>query len=314
MTRIMAVSTRPEVQTAPVRQRQLNRKTSDILWALLFIGPQVIGLLIFSLIPLISAFYLSLTNWDGFGNTTFIGVQNFIDQFRSPDLYIALWNTVVYTVISVPGGLILALLVAMGLNNIRGKTIYRLLYFMPVVTGSVAVSVVWLYLLNGDFGIINTYARAWFGLELPNWLVDEHWVMPAIALIGIWWGLGYNMVIFLAGLQNVPTSLLEAAQIDGANKLQVFRNVTIPLLSPTTFFLTITAIISSFQVFDTAYVMTGGGPGKASYTMVFHVFKQAFIDFTFGKSSAAAVILFVIILLITVFQLFAQKRWVHYED
>lgn len=310
----MATTTTRDLRTTAASRRGLNRRTSDLLWALLFIGPQVIGLLIFSLIPLIGAFYLSFTNWDGFGNKTFIGVQNFVEQLQNPDLYTALLNTLIYTVIAVPGGLILALLVAMGLNNIRFKTFYRLLYFMPVVTGSVAVSVVWLYLLNGDFGIINTYAKAWFNIELPNWLVDDRFVMPAIALIGIWWGLGYSMVIFLAGLQNVPVSLQEAAQIDGANKWQVFRNVTVPLLSPTTFFLTMTAIISSFQVFDQSYVMTGGGPGKASYTMVFHVFKLAFVDFTFGKSSAAAMILFAIILAVTVFQLFAQKRWVHYED
>jgi multiple sugar transport system permease protein len=310
----MATTTTRDARTSAAGRRQLNRQTSDLLWALLFIAPQAIGLLIFSLIPLISAFYLSLTDWDGFGNSNFIGVQNYIEQLQSPALYTALWNTLVYTIIAVPGGLVLALLVAMGLNNIRGKTLYRLLYFMPVVTGSVAVSVVWLYLLNGDFGIVNTYAKSWFGLELPNWLVDDRFVMPAIALIGIWWGLGYSMVIFLAGLQNVPASLMEAAQIDGANKWHVFRNVTIPLLSPTTFFLAMTAVISSFQVFDQAYVMTGGGPGKASYTMVFHIFQLAFIDFTFGKSAAAAVILFAIILVITAFQLYAQRRWVHYED
>jgi len=178
----------------------------------------------------------------------------------------------------------------------------------------VAVAVVWLYLLNGDFGIINTYAQSWFGITLPNWLISEFWVMPSIALIGIWWGLGYNMVIFLAGLQGIPASLQEAAQIDGANKWHVFRNVTVPLLSPTTFFLSVTSIIGSFQVFDMAYVMTGGGPGNASRTMVLHIYDLAFIDFTFGKSAAAAVILFLIILVVTVFQLFAQKRWVHYED
>jgi multiple sugar transport system permease protein len=202
----------------------------------------------------------------------------------------------------------------MGLNNIQGKTIYRLLYFMPVVTGSVAVSVVWLYLLNDDFGIINTYALSLFGIDLPSWLTNSALVMPAIAVIGIWWGLGYNMVIFLAGLQNVPTSLVEAAQIDGANKLRIFRNVTLPLLSPTIFFLTVTSFIGSFQVFDQSNVMTGGGPGKASYTVVFHIYQLAFKDFTFGKSSAAAVILFMIILVVTVLQLYAQKRWVHYED
>lgn len=309
----MAATTTPSARTA-ASPRGLNRHTSDYLWAAVFIAPQVIGMVMFSLIPLLSAFYLSMTNWDGFGNSTFIGIQNFVEQFQSPELGTALWNTLVYTVISVPGGLILALLVALGVNKIRFKTIYRLLYFMPVVTGSVAVSVVWLYLLNGDFGIINTYARSFFGIELPNWLVDDRFVMPAIAVIGIWWGLGYSMVIFLAGLQNIPSSLLEAAQIDGANKLQTFWNVTLPLLSPTTFFLVITSLIGSFQVFDQAYVMTGGGPGYASYTMVLHIFKQAFIDFTFGKSAAAAMILFAIILVVTIFQLYAQRRWVHYED
>jgi multiple sugar transport system permease protein len=307
-------TTRDVVTTRTGGGRRMNRKTSELLWGLLFVGPQLLGLLVFSMIPLIGAFYLSLTNWDGFGSRTFIGLQNFVEQLRSPDLRISLWNTLVYTLIAVPGGLALSLLVAMGLNNIKGKTFYRLLYFLPVVTGSVAVSVVWLYLLNDDFGLINTYAASWFGIDLPSWLTDSRFVMPAIAVMSIWWGLGYSMVIFLAGLQGVPTSLVEAAQIDGANKLQIFRNVTLPLLSPTIFFLTVTNLIGSFQVFDQSNVMTGGGPGKASYTMVFHIYTLAFKDFTFGKSSAAAVILFFIILVVTVFQLYAQKRWVHYED
>jgi multiple sugar transport system permease protein len=309
----MAVTTRQDVRPA-ARRRGYSRQTADKLWAVLFVGPQVLGLLVFALIPLVSAFYLSFTNWDGFGNSTFVGVQNYVQQFQDPELRIALWNTLKYTIIAVPGGLVLALLVALGLNNVRGKTLYRLLYFMPVVTSSVAVSVIWLYLLNGDFGIINSNARAYLGWELPNWLVDERFVIPAIAMVGIWWGLGYNMVIFLAGLQNVSPSLLEAAQIDGANKWETFRNVTLPLLSPTTFFLLIMSLISSFQVFDQAFVMTSGGPGRASYTMVYHVYRLAFEQFTFGVSSAAAVILFAIILAVTIFQLYAQKRWVHYED
>jgi multiple sugar transport system permease protein len=294
--------------------RRWSRSTTDNLWALVFIGPQLIGLIVFSAIPLLAAFYLSFTNWDGFGNTTFIGVQNFVDQLGSADLHIALWNTLVYTLIVVPGGLALALLVATALHNIEFKTFYRLLYFMPVVTSTVVVATVWLYLLNNDFGIINANVKAWTGIELPNWLVDSKWVMPSIAVIGIWQGLGYSMVIFLAGLANIPVSVKEAAQIDGANRWQVFRNVTLPLLSPTTFFLTITALIASFQVFDLAFVMTNGGPGKASYTMVYHIYRLAFEDFTFGKSSAAAMILFAIILCVTIFQLYAQRRWVHYED
>lgn len=224
----MATTNTGTVATTTSAQRGMNRNTADLLWALLFIGPQLVVLIAFSLLPLIAAFYLSLTSWDGFGSRTFVGLQNYLEQLRSPDLGISLWISLVYTLISVPGGLILSLLVAMGVNNIRGKTFYRLFYFMPVVTGSVAVSVVWLYLLNDDFGILNTYALSWFGIDLPSWLTDSAVVMPAIAVIGIWWGLGYNMVIFLAGLQNVPTSLVEAAQIDGANKLRIFRNVTLP--------------------------------------------------------------------------------------
>lgn len=310
----MATTTTSNARTAASGGRRMSRQTSDNLWGLFFIAPQLIGLLIFSLFPLLAAMYISFTNFDIFARGSFVGVQNYVEQFRSPDLRIALWNTLLYTLISVPGGMILSLLVAMGLNNIRGKTIYRLLYFMPVVTGSVAVGVIWIYLLNDDFGIINTYAQAWLGIDLPSWLTNSAYVVPALAVIGMWWGLGYNMVIFLAGLQNVPTSLVEAAQIDGANKWHIFRNVTVPLLSPTTFFLTITSLIASFQMFDIAQVMTGGGPGKASFTMVFHIYDLAFLDYTFGKSAAAAMILFAIILAVTVFQLYAQKRWVHYED
>src|SRR5919199_2703129 len=257
----MVATTIDRARTVPAG-RPWSRSTTDKLWALLFVGPQLIGLLAFSAIPLVSAAYLSLTNWDGFGSRTFVGLDNFVEQIQSPDLHIALWNTLVYTLIVVPGGLILALLVAMALNNIEFKTFYRVLYFMPVVTSSVAVSVIWLYLLNNDFGIINTNVRAWTGIELPNWLVDSRWVMPSIAMIAVWQGLGYSMVIFLAGLANIPAAVKEAAMIDGANKLQVFRNVTVPLLSPTTFFLTVTALIGSFQVFDQALVMTDGGRAK----------------------------------------------------
>lgn len=310
----MATTTTRNVETTTTGRRRMNRQTSDNLWALFFIGPQLFGLLAFSLLPLLGALYISLTNFDIFAKGSFVGLQNYIEQFQSPDLHIALWNSFLYTLIAVPGGLALSLLVAIGLNNIRGKTFYRLLYFMPQVTGSVAVGVIWIYVLNSDFGLLNTYAKSLFGLNLPSWLTDSAWVVPTLAVIGIWQGLGYNMVIFLAGLQNISTSLVEAAQIDGANKWHIFRNVTIPLLSPTTFFLTITSLIGSFQIFDLARVMTNGGPGKASYTMVYHIYHLAFENSTMGASSAAAMILFAIILVITAFQLFAQKRWVHYED
>jgi multiple sugar transport system permease protein len=223
-------------------------------------------------------------------------------------------HTVVYTAISVPGSVVCSLLVALAVNKVKGKTFYRTIFFLPTITSSVAVSMVWLWMLNGDFGLINTYLRDSLSLDPPNWLVDTTWVVPTVALVSIWASLGVNMVIFLAGLQSIPSIYIEAAQIDGASKWRQFWNITLPLLSPTTFFVTIISIIGSFQVFDMIYVMTGGGPGNASSTMVFHIYELAFVNFTFGLSAAAAVVLFVIIMAVTLFQFWGQRRWVHYDS
>ncbi|MCZ8523903.1 MULTISPECIES: carbohydrate ABC transporter permease [Paenibacillus] len=292
----------------------MNKRVSEGLWGYLFILPQSLGLLVFALIPLVSAFMLSLMKWDGFGSKQFVGLDNFAAQFASEDFRLSLFNTLWYTVLVVPTGILLAILVAVALNKVRGKVIYRLFYYMPVVTGSIAVSMVWLWLLNSEFGIINVYLKAWFGIQGPNWLTDRAMVIPSIALLSVWWGLGGNMVLFLAGLQGISSSYYEAAQIDGAGKFRQFWHITLPLLSPTTFFATIMTIIGSFQVFDQSFVMTGGGPAKASYTMVYHIYQLGFVDFTFGKSAAAAVLLFLLILTLTLIQMYTSKRWVHYGD
>jgi len=291
----------------------MTRYSADKYWGYLFIAPQLLGLLVFSLGPLLSAFVLSTMKWDGFGEKTFVGLQNFIEQFHDPEFLISVKNTFYYTMLTVPTSIVLAILVAVALNKVSGKVLYRLFYYMPAVTSSVAVSVVFLWLLNSDFGIINVYLKQWFGIQGPNWLTDPRFVIPSIALLSVWWGLGGNMVLFLAGLQGISASYYEAAQIDGAGKLRQFLHITLPLLSPTTFFACIMSIIGSFQVFDQSFVMTGGGPAKASYTMVLHVYNTAFVDFTFGKSSAAAVILFLIILAFTLLQMWVSRRWVHYE-
>ncbi|MBO1510257.1 carbohydrate ABC transporter permease [Metabacillus bambusae] len=285
----------------------------NTLWGLFFIGPQVIGLIVFALIPLLYALVLSFMKWDGFGERTFVGFSNFTSQFYNPDFWKALVNTVYYMILTIPIGIAIALILATALNKVAGKEFYRIFFFMPVVTSSVSVGVIWMWILNGDFGILNQLL-SYIGITGPHWLTDTKWVMPSIALLSIWWGLGYNMVIFLAGLQGISKSYYEAAEIDGASVLQKFRYITLPLLTPTTFFVTIMSVISSFQVFDQAFVMTNGGPAKASYTLVFHIYDQAFIDFTFGKSSAAAMILFVMILVFTLLQFRFQKRWVHYGD
>ena len=300
-------------QAVATKGKQRNRRNRDALWGYAFLLPQLIGLLIFSLIPLVSVFYLSMVTWDGLGPITFVGLGNFIDQLQNSDLHIALLNTLFFTLITVPGGLIFALLVALALNNVRGKTVYRVLYFMPFITGSVAVGVIWSLLLNGDFGLLNSLLKAWFHAKGVGWLTDARFVIPSIATVAIWQGLGFNMIIFLAGLQGIPVSYSEAARIDGANKFQLFWRVTLPMLTPTIFFTAVISILNSFQVFDLAFILTGGGPGKDSYTIVYHIYHLGFENATFGAASAAAVVLFVILLTLTGFQFRLQKRWVNYD-
>lgn len=281
-------------------------------WAYAFIAPTMITLLVFWLIPLGFALVLSLMNWDGFGERTFVGLDNFIHLFQDPVFQKAVVNTVYYTVLTIPTGILIALLLALALNKIPGRNVYRVFYFMPVVTSAVSVGVMWIWILNGDFGILNSLLGT-IGIQGPNWLADDRWVIPAIAMVGIWWGLGFNVVIFLAGLQGISRSYYEAAEIDGASTFQKFFHITLPLLSPTTFFVAVMAVIASFQVFDQVFVMTQGGPGKASHVIVLHIYEMAFLKGQFGASTATAVVLFMAILLFTIIQFKLSKRWVHYE-
>ncbi|PTM56653.1 carbohydrate ABC transporter permease [Desmospora activa] len=281
-------------------------------WAYAFIAPTMITLLMFWLIPLGFALILSLMHWDGFGEKTFVGLDNFIYLFQDPVFQRAVVNTVYYTVLTIPTNIIIALLLALALNKIPGKDVYRVFYFMPVVTSAVSVGVIWIWILNGDFGILNSVLST-VGIAGPNWLADDRWVIPAIAIVGVWWGLGFNVVIFLAGLQGISRSYYEAAEMDGATTMQKFFHITLPLLSPTTFFVAVMAVISSFQVFDQVFVMTQGGPGKASHVVVLHMYEMAFQKGQFGVSTATAVVLFMSILLFTIIQFKLSKRWVHYE-
>lgn len=288
-------------------------KKNNTLWGLFFLGPQLLGLLAFALIPLGFAFVLSFMNWDGFGDKSFAGLSNFIGQFKNDVFWKSLYNTVLYTVLYIPIGVSLSLVLAIALNKIRGKGIYRVLFFMPVVTSSVSVGVIWMWILNGDFGILNQLLEV-IGISGPQWLTNTSLVMFSIVLLSVWWQVGFNMIIFLAGLQGISNSYYEAADIDGATAFQKFRHITIPMLSPTTFFVSIMAIISSFQVFDQAFVMTSGGPAKASYTIVYHIYDLAFDRFNMGEASAVAIVLFVIIMFFTLIQLKVSNRWVHYEE
>ncbi len=284
------------------------------MWGWVFVAPQLIGLIIFALIPLLMSFGISFHEWDGIApNMKFVGLSNYFNQFGDDDFRKSLTNTVVYSLMFIPLDLILALALALAVQKIKGKTLYRLFYFMPVVTGSVSVGVIWTWILNGDFGLLNSVLAA-IGIEGPKWLTDPKMVLISIVIVSVWWNVGYNMVLLLAGLQNIPETYYEAAEIDGANKWQIFKKITIPLLSPTLFFVLIMTMISSFQVFDQAFVMTKGGPVKASYTLVYHIYQNAFVDFKMGRACAASVILFAIILVITLIQMYGSKRWVNYEE
>ena len=279
-----------------------------------FLAPQLIGLVVFMVGPLVFALILSVSHWDGFGNRSFAGLENFKAVFTDPQLTRSAWNTLWFTLLQVPGLMLSGFLVAFMLQRAgRLKSFYRTFYFAPVVTSTVAVAAIWLWLFNPEISPVNTMLRE-MGLPAPNWLQDARFVIPAFAIVGIWQGLGYQVVMFMAGLDNIPRSLLEAAELDGAGELQKLRKVTIPLLSPTILFLSVTTIIASFQVFDYIYVFMDTTAPAPARTIVYEIVQIAFREFNFGVASALAVCLFMALLMLTGLQLAAQKRWVHYTE
>ena len=290
------------------------RRRKDSLMAYGFLTPQVVGLVVFMLGPLVFAVVLAFSNWDGFGTRSFAGLENFRWVFTDPQMLASMRNTLWFTVLQVPGLLVAGFLTAYLLQRVgRVKSLYRIFFFAPVVTSAVAVSAIWLWLLNPELSPINNLLLE-FGIVAPDWLQTPSTVIPAIALVSIWQGLGYQMVMFMAGLENVPKSLLEAADIDGANEWQKLRKITLPLLSPTILFLSITGIIGSFQVFDYIYVFFETTAPSSARTIVYEIVQIAFREFNFGRGAALALVLFLILLAVTGLQLLAQKRWVHYTE
>lgn len=285
----------------------------DTAWAYFFIAPQIIGMLAFAVVPMIAVLALSFGSWDLIHALKWVGANNYKDEFSDPIFWKSVTNTLYYTGVFIPASLIVALLVALVLNRKMAlRSWYRAIFFLPVITPTVAVALVWTWLLNPDYGLINDLLYN-SGISGPGWYADIGWAMPSAILVSVWRNFGYSMVIFLAGLQGVPSQLYEAAQIDGAGPWARFRHITLPMLSPTTFFLVVTSIISSLQVFDQVFILTNGkaGPDDATRVIVFHIYELAFRVFAWGQASAATVVLFVAILLITLLQ-FRFQRWVHY--
>jgi len=283
-----------------------NKK--EVLWGYAFITPILIGFIVFMLYPLLASLYLSLTNSDGITPPQFIGLDNYVNLFKDNDFIQSLKVTVYYVVGTVPIGALLSLLFALLLNQkVRFMTFYRTAYFLPVITSMVAVATVWKWLYNTDYGLINGFL-AKLGLFEPPWLANELWAMPSVMIMSIWKGIGFNMVIFLAGLQGISPSMYEAAKIDGANSFQRFIYITVPLLRHTTFFVIIMSIIGSFQVFDQIFVMTNGGPANSTSVIVYYIYQNAFIFFKQGYASAMAYILFGIIFIATLIQMKIANR------
>jgi multiple sugar transport system permease protein len=278
------------------------------------IAPTLVGLLIFYIWPVFQTLYFSFTEWGAFGSYTWTGTANYSRMLTDSDLLRAFRNTFVFTILSVPGSIILSILVAVLLNqDIRGKTIYRTLYFLPAVTMPAAIAMIWRWLYNGDYGLINSLLGD-VGIQGPHWTVDPSTALYALIIIGIWGSIGYNMVLFLAGLQAIPAVYYEAASIDGAGPLAKFFRITLPLLSPTIFFSLVISFINSLQVFDLIFLMVGpNNPAIESVqSIVFFFYKNAFLTNDKGYAAAIATVLFVIILAFTAVQLRLQRRWVHY--
>jgi multiple sugar transport system permease protein len=290
------------------------------LEAYLFLLPSLLGLLIFTALPIIVAFGLSFVRWNLLTPPVFVGVSNYVELLtRDPVFRTVFRNTLFFTVAIVPLQLILGLSLALALNRpIRGLTFYRTIYFMPVVTTIVAAALIFQWMFNRDFGVISAAIwklGEWTGLPIapPDWLNSTTWARWAVVILTLWKNVGFTIVIYLAALQGVPQDLYDAADVDGASAWQRLRNVTLPLISPTTYFLLVIQMIGAFQLFSEAFVMTKGGPAQATTTIVYYIYQNAFQFGRMGKAAAVAWVLFAFIFICTLIQTQLQRRWVHYE-
>ena len=276
-----------------------------------FIIPNFIGYLIFILIPVCFSFILSVMEWDGsIAPMNFVGLNNFIGLLSDSTFKISLANTFYYAVFTVPLTAVAALLIAVLLNNkVKGIVLFRTAFFFPYIASLVAVGAVWNMLFQADFGPINEFLRAIGITNPPGWVASQKWAMPAIIITSIWKYMGYYMIVYLAALQGISQELYEAADIDGATGWKKLRYITIPMLKPTTFFVVIMLTIQCFKVFDLIYVMTQGGPGRATNVLVNHIYNAAFVDFKFGYASASSIVLFVIVLIVTLIQFKGEKKF-----
>lgn len=297
------------------RKRSTSRERKALFYGILFTAPAILGFLIFTLGPMIASFFLSLTNYNVFKDKTdFIGFDNYAKLITGQDelFYQSIGTTFYFVVLRVPAVILISFFLAILLNmNVKGRAVFRTIIYLPSIVPAVASSMIWLWLLNPDLGLVNTVLER---LHLPtsSWLFGESSVVPSIVLTTLW-GIGGTVIIFLAGLSGVPKQYYEAIDVDGGGWFHKLRHITVPMLTPTIFFNTIMTIIGSFQVFSEAYILTQGGPNNKSLFFVFYLWRTAFRDTEMGYASALAWVLFVIILIFTFIIFKTSKSWVYYE-
>ncbi|NMB12530.1 MAG: sugar ABC transporter permease [Firmicutes bacterium] len=296
-------------RTRPIRNRRMNR---EAIAGYVFASPWILGFIIFTGIPIILSFYYSFCDYTVLNPPSWVGLGNYKAMLDDELFWVSLYNTLYYAFYSIPLNLIWGLILALLINQeLRGISWFRACYYLPSIIGGVPIAMLWRWVFNPRWGLINTFLDV-LGIEGPLWLLSEEWVKPAFIIMNLW-GVGSTMMIYLAGLKGIPSHLYDAAEIDGANAFGRFWYVTIPMLSPTIFFNIIMGIIGAFQIFSNAYIMTEGGPANASLFYVLYLYRNAFEYFRMGYASAMAWILFIIVLVLTVVQFRLSGRWVYYE-
>ncbi|WP_277630839.1 carbohydrate ABC transporter permease [Atopococcus tabaci] len=283
--------------------------------ALVYIGPMLAVVGTFNLYPIVKSLAMSFYSEYNFYQDVVLayGVDNFIEIFTDPDFYLAIKNTFIFVLGVVPVSIALSLAVALLLNQIKALSgFFRSIYFLPFVTSTVAISIVWNWIYHSRYGLMN-YFLGLIGIDPINWITDPDYAMLALVIMSIWKGLGFNIVLFLVGLNNIDQTYYSAAKVDGASRWQRFTNITIPLLSPTTFLVSVMGIINSFKVFDEVFSLFQGrpGPGKSTLTMVFYIYEKFYTEFQYGVAAAAGIVLFFIIMLFTLLQMAYSRRYVH---
>ncbi len=297
------------MKTAKRTNSKLQRRNDILGYA--FLAPNLIGFIVFTLIPFVYALYISFFKWDGITDKVFVGLDNYLALLKDSGFRIAMKNTLIYTVLNVSTTIVSGLALALAVHSVKHlKTLFRTTLFLPNMVTISSIVIVWQAFYHPTYSPFSMILRT-FGVENPpQWIGDPKWAMLCIIIMSIWLNAGYYMVLFLAALNNIPSHYYEAADIDGAGIWKKFWRITLPMLSPTTFFVVIMAIINSFKVFDQVALLTQGGPGRSTNVLVYYIYQESFTYYRFGSASAMAYVLFALIFIVTVIQYRGQSKWV----